>query len=96
MIQGLDSQLFDDQLEVWTLIIQKSMVIPPSLMVLFNITIIIIQSFVLFTMVIVRLIFLRIHHANLQKGNLEGQEKLSQFLLFVVLVLPMVTLFTIW
>ena len=26
--------LFDDQLEVWTLIIQKSMVIPPSLMVL--------------------------------------------------------------
>ena len=56
----------------------------------FNITIIIIQSFVLFTMVIVRLIILRIHHANLQKGNLEGQEKLSQFLLFVVLVLPMV------
>ena len=72
------------------------MVMPPSLMVLFNITIIIIQSFVLFTMVIVRLIILRIHHANLQKGNLEGQEKLSQFLLFVVLVLPMVTLFTIW
>ena len=30
-----DPQLFDDQWEVWTLIIQKSMVIPPSLMVLF-------------------------------------------------------------
>ena len=29
-----DLQLFDDQLEVWTLIIQKSMVIPPSVMVL--------------------------------------------------------------
>ena len=27
-------QLFDDQLEVWTLIIQKSTVIPPSLIVL--------------------------------------------------------------
>ena len=32
-----DPQLFDDQLEVWTLINQKSTVIPPSLMVLFNI-----------------------------------------------------------
>ena len=30
-----DPQLFGDQLEVWTLIIQKSTVIPPSLMVLF-------------------------------------------------------------
>ena len=30
-----DPQLFYDQLEVWTLIIQKSTVIPPSLMVLF-------------------------------------------------------------
>ena len=30
-----DPQLFDDQLEVWTLIIPKSTVIPPSLMVLF-------------------------------------------------------------
>ena len=30
-----DPQLFDDQLEVWTLIIQKSTVIPPSLIVLF-------------------------------------------------------------
>ena len=30
-----DPQLFDDQLEVWTLINQKSTVIPPSLMVLF-------------------------------------------------------------
>ena len=29
-----DPQLFDDQLEVWTLIIQESTVIPPSLMVL--------------------------------------------------------------
>ena len=29
-----DPQLFDDQLEVWTLKIQKSTVIPPSLMVL--------------------------------------------------------------
>ena len=29
-----DPQLFDDQLEVWTLIIEKSTVIPPSLMVL--------------------------------------------------------------
>ena len=29
------SQLFNDQLEVWTLIIQKCTVIPPSLMVLF-------------------------------------------------------------
>ena len=28
-------QLFNDQLEVWTLIIQNSTVIPPSLMVLF-------------------------------------------------------------
>ena len=28
-------QLFDDQSEVWTLIIEKSTVIPPSLMVLF-------------------------------------------------------------
>ena len=32
-----DPQLFDGQLEVWTLIIQKSTVIPPSLMVLFDI-----------------------------------------------------------
>ena len=31
-----DPQLVDDQLEVWTLIIQKSTVIPPSLMVLFE------------------------------------------------------------
>ena len=31
-------QLFDDQLEVWTLIIEKSTVIPPSLMVLFFMT----------------------------------------------------------
>ena len=46
--------------------------------------------FTIFTMVIVRLIFLRIHHANLQKGNLEGQEKLSQFLLLVVLLLPII------
>ena len=30
-----DPQLFDDQLEVWTLIIQKSTVIPSSPMVLF-------------------------------------------------------------
>ena len=30
-----DPQLFDDQLKVWTLIIEKSTVIPPSLMVLF-------------------------------------------------------------
>ena len=30
-----DPQLLDDQLEAWTLIIQKSTVIPPSLMVLF-------------------------------------------------------------
>ena len=30
-----DPQLFDNQLEVWTLTIQKSTVIPPSLMVLF-------------------------------------------------------------
>ena len=30
-----DLQLFDDQLEVWTFIIEKSTVIPPSLMVLF-------------------------------------------------------------
>ena len=30
-----DPQLFDDQLEVWTLIIEKSTVILPSLMVLF-------------------------------------------------------------
>ena len=30
-----DPQLFDDQLEVWTLTIQKSTVIPQSLMVLF-------------------------------------------------------------
>ena len=30
-----DPQRFDNQLEVWTLIIQKSTVIPPSLMVLF-------------------------------------------------------------
>ena len=30
-----DPQLFGDQLEVWTLIIQKSTVIPSSLMVLF-------------------------------------------------------------
>ena len=30
-----DPQLFDDQLEEWTLINQKSRVIPPSLMVLF-------------------------------------------------------------
>ena len=29
-----DPQLFDDQLEEWTLIIQESTVIPPSLMVL--------------------------------------------------------------
>ena len=29
-------QLFDDQLEAWTLIIQKSMVIPPSARVLFS------------------------------------------------------------
>ena len=29
-----DRQLFDDQLEVWTLIIQKSTVMPPSLMIL--------------------------------------------------------------
>ena len=33
-----DPQLFDDQMEVWTLIIQKSMVIPPSLMVLFDVS----------------------------------------------------------
>ena len=38
-----------------------------------SLSIIIIQSFVLFTMVIVRLIILRIHHANLQKGNFEGK-----------------------
>ena len=31
-----DRQLFDDKLEVWTLIIQNSTVIPPSLMVLFS------------------------------------------------------------
>ena len=31
-----DPQPFDDQLEVWTLINQKSTVIPPSLMVLFK------------------------------------------------------------
>ena len=31
-----DPQLFDDQLGIWTLIIQKSTVIPPSLMVLFS------------------------------------------------------------
>ena len=31
-----DPQLFDDQLEVWTLIIQKSTVIPSSPMVLFD------------------------------------------------------------
>ena len=31
-----DPQLFFDQLEVWTLIIKKSTVLPPSLMVLFN------------------------------------------------------------
>ena len=31
----VDPQQFDDQLEVWTLTIQKSTVIPPSLMVLF-------------------------------------------------------------
>ena len=31
-----DPQLFHDKLEVWTLIIEKSTVIPPSLMVLFN------------------------------------------------------------
>ena len=31
-----DPQLFHDQLEVWTLIIQKPTVIPPSLMVLLN------------------------------------------------------------
>ena len=31
-----DPQVFHDQLEVWTLIIQKSSVIPPSLMVLFG------------------------------------------------------------
>ena len=31
---GYDPQLFDDQLELWTLIIQKSTVIHPSLMVL--------------------------------------------------------------
>ena len=31
-----DPQLFDDQLEGWILIIEKSMVIPPSLMVLLN------------------------------------------------------------
>ena len=30
-----DPQLFNDQLEEWTLIIQKSTAIPPSLMVLF-------------------------------------------------------------
>ena len=30
-----DPQLFDEQLDVWTLIIPKSTVIPPSLMVLF-------------------------------------------------------------
>ena len=30
------TRLFDDQLEVWTLIIQKSTVIPPSLMVLYD------------------------------------------------------------
>ena len=39
-----DPQLFHDQLEVWILIIQKSTVIPPSLMVL-----LIISSIVLFT-----------------------------------------------
>ena len=32
-----DRQLFDDKLEVWTLIIQYSTVIPPSLMVLFSV-----------------------------------------------------------
>ena len=37
MIQFDDPQLFDDQLEVWTLINQKSTVIPPSLMVLFDV-----------------------------------------------------------
>ena len=31
-----DPQLFDDQLEAWTLINQKSTVLPPSLMVLFS------------------------------------------------------------
>ena len=31
-----DPQPFDDQLEVWTLLIEKSTVIPPSLMVLFK------------------------------------------------------------
>ena len=31
-----DPKLFDDHLEVWTLIIQKSTVIPSSLMVLFR------------------------------------------------------------
>ena len=31
----VDPQQFDDQLEVWTLINQKSTVIPPSLMVMF-------------------------------------------------------------
>ena len=31
-----DPQLFDDQFEVWTLIIQKSTVIPPSLIFLFK------------------------------------------------------------
>ena len=31
-----DPQVFGDQLEVWTLIIEKSTVIPPSLMVLFQ------------------------------------------------------------
>ena len=30
-----DPQLYNNQLEVWTLTIQKSTVIPPSLMVLF-------------------------------------------------------------
>ena len=32
----VDPQQFDDQLEVWTLIIEKSTVIPPLLMVLFS------------------------------------------------------------
>ena len=35
LVEFDDPQIFDDQLEVWTLIMEKSTVIPPSLMVLF-------------------------------------------------------------
>ena len=41
-----DPKLFDDQLEVWTLIIQKSTVIPPSLMVLFFLETLLLFTFV--------------------------------------------------